>query len=360
MKTFVASLAFLFLAIPSYSAPTKDGIAITVTGKTRHWEKLPVRVCATASLPPQAITALEGAAAVWNSSFGKQIFETGCRANTQDFEAENPDEHSVFWVRKNFENSGDPLALARTLTSFDEDTGKFVDADILINAENFDWNTLGADLKSVLIHELGHVLGLQHLSVSSRSVMHQYPYQSGIIRHSLRDYELKAIGKQYFKKDEKIPAFIDPFFKGDLPGALTALKKEHPQDAESFYAEALLELTSKNPARAVTALKKSLNLLPDNPLAQYQLAVAYSQQKKSKESKAQLEATLRKFPNYYEALADLALIELEEGNRKKAIGLFKKALSVNPVHYPVCFYLFKLTGDAAYKRCVERFAPRES
>ncbi|MBI4816821.1 MAG: matrixin family metalloprotease [Deltaproteobacteria bacterium] len=53
--------------------------------------------------------------------------------------------------------------------------GRWVEADVLINGQDFTWSTNGdvhaRDLQSIVVHELGHVLGLQH-SADPESTMY--------------------------------------------------------------------------------------------------------------------------------------------------------------------------------------------
>jgi MYXO-CTERM domain-containing protein len=56
--------------------------------------------------------------------------------------------------------------LAKTTVTFDADTGEILDADIEINQANNDFTvsdeTIEFDLQSILTHEVGHLIGLDH------------------------------------------------------------------------------------------------------------------------------------------------------------------------------------------------------
>lgn len=78
----------------------------------------------------------------------------------------------------------DPMGtLALTTTVFNEATGRIIDADMDINAVNYQWivgeitvpptgtEITTADLQTVMTHELGHVLGFGHLCGTTDSIM---------------------------------------------------------------------------------------------------------------------------------------------------------------------------------------------
>lgn len=62
----------------------------------------------------------------------------------------------------------DTKAIAVTTSAYDTRSGRVVDADIEINAQNFDFEKVDAacdssmDLRNTLTHEVGHVIGLEH------------------------------------------------------------------------------------------------------------------------------------------------------------------------------------------------------
>jgi len=354
LATFMACVVdFVFAGL------TGDGIALTSMEKARHWKSLPIRICTTQGLSAEIVAALGSAVAVWNSSFGHIIFEVSCQAKNQNHVVSDLAEHSVFYITQGFGRTGDPLALARTLSSFDEDTGEMLDADILLNADSFNWSELKLDLKSILIHELGHMLGLQHLWISSSSVMHQYPYQSGIVRHRLGLYELTAIKRKYFGGQDQQPLYIDAFFSGNLFLGIRYLRQVANPGSDHYYAIGMIELKLENYASAIVAFKTCLAHDPGNVLARYRLADAMNRSEKISEAESVFKALLNDNPRFYEALADLALIYKNKGNKAEARRLFQKTLEVNPVHYPACYFLLELTGDKKYEECLKMFAPTD-
>ncbi len=68
----------------------------------------------------------------------------------------------------------DASAIALTTTSWDDLSGRMLDADIEFNAENFVFGTDGdpykADVQNTATHEIGHMLGLDHTHVAGATM----------------------------------------------------------------------------------------------------------------------------------------------------------------------------------------------
>lgn len=90
----------------------------------------------------------------------------------------------------------EPSMLALTTVSFRKDTGEIVDADVEINSDIYQQKfSTGApsgdayDLQSVLVHELGHVMGLAHSPIADATMRPRY--DKGDV--SLRDLALDDV-----------------------------------------------------------------------------------------------------------------------------------------------------------------------
>lgn len=93
----------------------------------------------------------------------------------------------------------DVAALAITGVTMNLDTGEILDADIEINTPGFDFvlpgDPTGADLRTVLMHEAGHVLGLDHPDIHG-TIMYGL-YDQTALYSSLSDDDLAGICEIY-------------------------------------------------------------------------------------------------------------------------------------------------------------------
>jgi hypothetical protein len=87
-------------------------------------------------------------------------------STTTGYDRSGPNENLIVFRDHDWPN--DPGALAQTTVSFEADTGRILDADIELNAANFDFTPELLEL--TLLHEAGHFFGLAH-STDPNSVM---------------------------------------------------------------------------------------------------------------------------------------------------------------------------------------------
>jgi tetratricopeptide (TPR) repeat protein len=311
---------------------------------------------------------LREAVQIWNGSFSFQIFSLDCTATTQSFAQENLKEHSVFFVSQGFGTTGDPLALARTLSTFDETTGTLLDADILLNAENGQWSLPQIDRVSILLHELGHVLGLQHFEASNDALMGVYPYPSGIRRRALSPYEKAAIevryqpGRKPHPSERALFAWSDAYLARKFKKARALLEHSPSSEPSRDYALGMIETELQNFPAAARAFERAIAQTPahtfEDPIPRYRLASVLLAQSKPAKAREVLETIVKMSPQFYEALADLAALEIEGGNKPRARELLLRTLQLNPVHYVACELLHRLTGEAQYLTCARRYAPQ--
>jgi hypothetical protein len=135
---------------------------------------LPIPLYVHSSVPGEYYDALDRAVAEYNTKLGegKEIFKIVARGVAGPLDPQRDGYSTIYWF--NTWEADRPQEQART-TIFWSGTEIF-EADIRINASKIsyysgaDTNISGVDFDSLLVHELGHVLGLAH-NVTTGSVM---------------------------------------------------------------------------------------------------------------------------------------------------------------------------------------------
>ena len=160
---------------------------------------VPVKLYIHESVPTEAYPALDKAIKEYNLKLGggREIFKIIARGTTGSTAPQRDGYSTIYWLKSWEANRKSEQA--RTTIYW---TGSEIfEADIRINAANFSYsmgenlNPTEVDLPSLVVHELGHVLGLGH-TVTSGSVMN-FSLDEGQDRRTLSDGDMASLKCEY-------------------------------------------------------------------------------------------------------------------------------------------------------------------
>ncbi len=141
----------------------------------------PVQLKHGSDLTTDEVSALKESTTNWNQGVGEDLFQVGS-SNKDSYQNLNEFEDGELGVYKlgHWPSELPPTALAVTQIhgeAIDSDNIRITHADILLNYDYFTFSTDGSwgyDLQTVLVHELGHFLGLYHHGESAEQTV-MYP-----------------------------------------------------------------------------------------------------------------------------------------------------------------------------------------
>lgn len=160
-------------------------------------DAIPTTMIIHKSVPKEFDVAIEAAANNWNSGKGRNLISV-FRDDNWEGSASSDKKNGIFWMTDWDETASKEQA--RTSTRYD--LSRIVDTDIRINAKNFvyyvDLQKMNSSnevhLQSLLVHEFGHALGLQHFNEAGVMLP---TLRGGTIRSEPSSYELKELGCEY-------------------------------------------------------------------------------------------------------------------------------------------------------------------
>lgn len=184
LKTFIQFILISSLVgLISSCAPkeqTDCGFVQNVYGQRISWkQKTPVALMITASIPSDLKSAIYRAAATWERKAGRKVFELIEENSTSNVKNAQPsrDKKNGIYFLSNWE-SDKKSEQGRTSVYWAGD--EIQEADIRINAADFAYynensqvlvrgnennsqkNSAGYSFEALVLHEMGHFLGLKH------------------------------------------------------------------------------------------------------------------------------------------------------------------------------------------------------
>ncbi|OQW49306.1 MAG: hypothetical protein A4S09_12385 [Proteobacteria bacterium SG_bin7] len=157
---------------------------------------LPISIYIHDSVPSDYIPAVTNAMKTWETALGRKLFEVvGVVSGPA---TPQKDGVSIIYFMSKWEESK-TSEQARTTIYWQGE--QIVEGDIRINAKNFTFSTgsspvaASVDFESLLIHELGHLLGLAHDNEAG-SVMNER-LASGVLRRDIGNVDLASVKCEY-------------------------------------------------------------------------------------------------------------------------------------------------------------------
>ncbi|MES3037227.1 MAG: matrixin family metalloprotease [Bdellovibrionota bacterium] len=194
MKRFLWALSLLF--VMGCTKSRDCGFVQNVNGDRISWKhQIPIVLQIHSSFPKQNLGALKQAIEVWNKEAGENLFVLNTSDIIKGEVKIKKDGANVIY----FANSWDEeRASEQAKTSVYWKNDRIIEADIRVNASDFKFYSdadsmderriaqqteSAVHLKSLFVHELGHVLGLKH-NDKNPSVMATY-LQNNAVRTAL-------------------------------------------------------------------------------------------------------------------------------------------------------------------------------
>ncbi|MDQ1409961.1 MAG: hypothetical protein QOJ41_1696 [Acidobacteriaceae bacterium] len=138
----------------------------------------------------------------------------------------------------------------------------------------------------------------------------------------------------------------------------TKYVQQRPEDSKGFLGLGIAELAQQHTDEAWKALEKSLQIDPNQPDAEYHLAMVAAAQGDSAEELKHLERAIELQPQHAKALAALGDQYLQAGDLEKARSALERSVAGDPNNYKSQYDLalaLAKTGDAeAAKQHMER------
>lgn len=161
---------------PSYKSQEDCGFVQNVYGERISWKKKsPIRLSIHESVPSQYYPAIEAALKNWESALRRPLFQIVEYGSKGPLQPRQDGVNVIYWLETWESNRSSEQARTSVYWVGNE----IREADVRINAKDFTYyvgtSSGGREvhLESLLVHEIGHILGLKHKD-SGGSVMATY------------------------------------------------------------------------------------------------------------------------------------------------------------------------------------------
>jgi len=110
--------------------------------------------------------------------------------------------------------------------------------------------------------------------------------------------------------------------------SIAKAKEINSGNASLWFAEATIKLQQKETKKALILLRKGLKLDPENAIGYFTLGNCYLMEKDFKASLNSFKKAIKLKPKFWEALNNQGISLFEIGNKKKAITIWRKVITI--------------------------------
>lgn len=302
------------------------------------WPKLPVAIFVDSKLSPIFREATEKAVIRWNEASGQSLLNFGGESTRCAKESVHcvTLEPNTEYLRMNGQHD-----YGHTKQSFESVHWK--SADVILNG-GVPWArpaSIGqVDPYDVILHELGHVLGLQHHFSHLASVMNYVPLESGPSPLEITAFDLAMLKWMY--QGGPCPERFDlAYIDEQNVIALEEVRKKQPDlskasDVNALYLRSRLERASNHYDVSMLAIDRALSLAESQPaLLRAQLynhrADIYYRKNNWPRARRDFEKSLKLAPANYQTLTYLAHLKMLMGESRESVEpLLTEALKLKP------------------------------
>lgn len=182
-----------------YTSEMSCGFVQNVYGERISWKgKLPITFYIHEDMPAEFIPVVQSAMEKWEKAAGRRLFDLVSTKYTGPIRPRQDGKNIIYWMT-NWEGDRQ-REQGRTSVYWIGDEIK--ESDIRINAKDFNYFVSEPEafrdvhFESLMIHELGHVLGLKHADESTDSVMGAY-LSASLTRDALSEVDASALLCEY-------------------------------------------------------------------------------------------------------------------------------------------------------------------